>query len=206
MKKTTQCAIKEENDILIKNKLFCEISKYDFSLEIKNIEKPLDFGLNKEEIFFQYSINFANIIKTQDRLYSKAFTDKENKIINNINSISKDITSKYENKLIIYSMSVMFIFAVCSIFCNNKSKMIEIINLIITFLMFYLIQYYFLLQMNKDEIKTVSSLNEKYIKDGYYIYINSNIISIFYLKEEHRINGDIHQMKEMNENLMKKMC
>ena len=60
MKKITQCTIKEENDILLKNKLYCEISEDDFSLEIKSPEKCMDFKLNKEEIFFKYSINYAN--------------------------------------------------------------------------------------------------------------------------------------------------
>ena len=210
MQKTTQCAIKEENDILIKNKLFCEISKNNFALEIESKEKPFDLKLNNEEIFFQYSINFINpngrnipIV-----LYNKAFTDKENEIIKNINSILKEILSKYSNKSIAYAIIVAIIFIVCFIFCCYKSveTTIQIINIIATLFMTVFILYFFSFQRKKEDFKSVSSLNEKYIKDGYYIYINDDIVSIFLLKEKYRINGDIRLIKEMNEKLMKIIC
>ena len=207
MKKITQCAIKEENDILIKNKLYCEISENDFSLEIKCPEKSVKYKLNKEEIFFKYSINYANGLNITKALYDKAFTDKENEIINNINSMLKEIISKEETKLGIYLMTALGILGACFMFCHNQLFKINmhIINIILTFFLVFLIKYYFSLQIIKQEIKSVSSLNEKYIKDGYYIYIDANIISIFCLKEENRINGNIQHIKEMNEKLMKKI-
>ena len=60
MKNTTQCAIKEENNILLKNKLFCEISKDDFDILIKETDKDLDLGIKNEDIFFDYVLNFPN--------------------------------------------------------------------------------------------------------------------------------------------------
>ena len=205
MKKITQFSIKEENDILIKNKLYCEISKDNFSLEIKSPEKCMDFKLNKEEIFFKYSINYANGYNITEALYDKAFTNKENEIINNINSIFKEIISKEEEKLLMTALSILGGYIML---CHNKLFEINmyIINIIVTFFVVFLFKYYFSLQIEKREIKTVSSLNEKYIKDGYYIYIYANIISIFYLKEENKINGNIQQIKKMNKKLMKKIC
>ena len=47
MKNSTKYSIKEENNILLKNKLFCEISKDDFDILIKETDKDLDLTKNK---------------------------------------------------------------------------------------------------------------------------------------------------------------
>ena len=51
MKKYTQYAIKEENDILNKNKIFCKISNDDFDIEIKKSKKKLNNKKIMKNIF-----------------------------------------------------------------------------------------------------------------------------------------------------------
>ena len=207
MKNTTQCAIKEENNILLKNKLFCELSKDDFDILIKEINKDLDLEINKEDIFFDYVINFPNENEISKYIYDKAFSNKENEIINNINSILKEIIIKYQNKLMTYIMIVLGIFGMCFYFYFNKSakESFHITNTLVTiYLIFYVkIKIYF--KKKKELIKSVSSLNEKYFKDGYFIYTNNNIVSIFHLKEEFRINNDISKIREFSKKFIQKV-
>jgi hypothetical protein len=49
---------------------------------------------------------------------------------------------------------------------------------------------------------TFSLLNEEYINDGYYIFINNDMISIFYLKEEYRNIESLDKIKELNEKIL----
>ena len=78
------------------------------------------------------------------------------------------------------------------------------INYIGIFSLFLYVQLNIFLKNKKEQIKNISLLNERYFKDGYFIYINKDIISIFYLKEEYRINNDIYHIYKINENFMKK--
>ena len=56
---------------------------------------------------------------------------------------------------------------------------------------------------NKNEqIQRISFLNNEYINNGYYIYINSEIISIFYVKEKYRSIESIDKIKELNEKIL----
>jgi hypothetical protein len=67
------------------------------------------------------------------------------------------------------------------------------------------VQWNIFLTNKKEQINYVNLLNERFIKDGYYIYINNDIISIFYLKKEFQISKDISKIKKLNEKLMKKL-
>ena len=207
MKNTTQCAIKEENNILLKNKLFCELSKDDFDILIKEINKDLDLEINKEDIFFDYVINFPNENEISKYIYHKAFSNKENEIINNINSILKEIIIKYQNKLMIYIMIVLGIFGMCFYFYFNKSakESFHITNTLVTISLIFYVKIKIYFKIKKELIKSVSSLNEKYFKDGYFIYTNNNIVSIFHLKEEFRINNDISKIREFSKKFIQKV-
>ena len=207
MKNSTEYSIKVENNILLKNKLFCEISKDDFDILIKETDKDLDLGIKNEDIFFEYVINFHNGNDISKYLYIKALSNKENEIINNINVILKEIVIKYQNKFMIYVTIILGVFAVCLLFYLNKpeKKILTITNTLITLSLIYFIKIKIYFKIKKDNIKSVSSLNEKYFKDGYYIYINNDIVSIIYLKEELRINNDISKIKEIIEKFIKKV-
>ena len=61
--------------------------------------------------------------------------------------------------------------------------------------MFLFVQWNIFCTNKKEQINYVNKLNERFIKDGYYIYINNDIISIFYLKEEFQISKDISKIK-----------
>ena len=207
MKNSTEYSIKVENNILLKNKLFCEISKDDFDILIKETDKDLDLGIKNEDIFFEYVINFHNGNDISKYLYIKALSNKENEIINNINAILKEIVIKYQNKFMIYVTIILGVFAVCLLFYLNKpeKKILTITNTLVTLSLIYFIKIKIYFKIKKDNIKSVSSLNEKYFKDGYYIYINNDIVSIIYLKEELRINNDISKIKEIIEKFIKKV-
>ena len=115
MKKYTQYAIKEENDILNKNKIFCKISSDDFDIEIKKSKKKLNNKNNKEEYFFKYVINFPNLRRISNFLYSKSFNQKEKEIINNINYVCDEIDFKYKKKLIKFIIVIISVFSATTI-------------------------------------------------------------------------------------------
>ena len=55
---------------------------------------------------------------------------------------------------------------------------------------------------NKSEqIEKISLLNNDYINDGYFIYIDNDIISIFFLKEKYRNKESLEKIKKLNEKL-----
>ena len=55
-----------------------------------------------------------------------------------------------------------------------------------------------------EQIERVSLLNKEYINNGYYIYINNDIISIFYIKEKYRKIEFIDKIKQLNEKMLNK--
>ena len=205
MKIYTQCAIKEENDILIKNKIFCKITEDNFDIEIKKPNKYFIENKNKQEYFFKYMINFPNVIGINKFLYNKYFTAKEKEIIYNINSISEEVDYKYKKKLLKFILIIVSILIFIPFFSYiSDKKKLDVINYIGIFSLFLFVQFNISLKNKKEQINYISLLNERYIKDGYFIYINKDIISIFYLKEEYRINNDIYHIYKINENFMKK--
>ena len=199
METYTQCSINQENDS-IKKKYFCEILNNDnFDIEIKDMKNNKhNYDIKNEKIFFEYIINIPNIRKISDLLYNQIFTEKEKEIIRYINIICDEIDFKYIKKMIFIYISI--ISGIC-IFNFSLEKDLFLIS-IITIIIFAQGELFF--KNRNSQIKIIDKLNTLYIKDGYFIYINSDIISIFYLKEEYKINGDITEIKKLNEKLMKK--
>ena len=202
----TQCAIKEENDILITNKYFCEILSDEFDIEIKKVKNISNNKINSEEYFFNYIINFPNIRGISKFLYKKALTVKEKEIINNINIITDEIDYKYKKKLLKFILIIVSILVCIPIFSlMSGKKKLDFINYIGIFFIFIYVQCNIFLSNKKEQINKVNLLNERFIKDGYFIYINNDIISIFYLKEEYQKNGDVSLISNMNQKLMEKL-
>ena len=163
--------------------IFCEIASDEFDIEIKKSNKKLNLKniyQNKQECFFRYVINYPIVKDISHFLYHKINTEKEKEIINNINAICDEVDYKYKRKMIKFILIIASIIICFSVFSYISTK------------------------KKLDLINYVSLLNERYFKDGYFIYINSDIISIFYLKEDYRINADIKTINELNEKFMKK--
>lgn len=204
----TQYAIKEENDILIKDKMFCEITSDDFDIEIKKSKNNYSLSNNnkdKQEYFFKYVINFPNVREISRFLYHKIYNEKEKEIINNIISISDEVEYKYKRKLIKFIFIIVSIIVCFSVFSFiSTKKKLDMINYVGIFSLFIFVQLNIFFKNKKEQINYVSRLNDKYFKDGYYIYINSDIISIFYLKDEYRYNTDVKSIRKINEKFMKK--
>ena len=206
MKKYTQYEIWEENNILLKNKYFCKILNDDFDIEIKKSKKKSYNKNNKEEYFFKYVINFPNVRGISNFLYNQCFNEKEKEIINNINYACDEIDFKYKRKLIKFIIVIVSALVFIPIFSFlSEKKRLDLINYLGIFALFLFVQCNIFFTNKKEQINYVNLLNERFIKDGYYIYINNDIISIFYLKEEFRINKDISKIKKMNEKLMEKL-
>ena len=205
----TQYALKEENDILIKNNIYCEITSDEFDIEIKKSKKKLilnsNIEQNKQECFFKYVINYPNVKDVSLFLYHKIYTEKEKEIIININAICDEVDYKYKRKLIKFILIIASIIICFSVFSYiSAKKKLDLINYFGIFSLFIYVQLNIFFKNKKEQINFVSLLNERYFKDGYFIYINNDIISIFYLKEDYRINADIKTINELNEKFMKK--
>ena len=205
MRKYTQFAIKAENDILVKNNFFCKITDDEFDLDIKKIKKKQNSDKYVEEYFFKYVINFPNVRGVSNFLYNKCFNLKENEIINNINVITDEIDYKYKKKLVKFILLIVSILVCIPILSyNSPERKLNMINYLAILPLFLFVQYNIFILNKKEQINYVNLLNERFIKDGYFIYINDDIVSIFCLKEEYAINGDISFIKKINEKLMEK--
>jgi hypothetical protein len=205
MRKYTQFAIKEENDQLIKNNFFCKIENSEFDLDIKKIKKKINNKKCTEDIFFKYVINFPNVRGISNFLYDKCFNLKEKEIVNNINAITDEIDYKYKKKLVKFIILIISILVCIPIFSyNSPEKKLNMINYLAIFPLFLFVQCNIFLANKNEQINYVNLLNERFIKDGYFIYINNDIVSIFCLKEEYTLNGDISFIRNINEKLMEK--
>jgi hypothetical protein len=208
MQKYTQCAIDEENKI-IKDKYNCNISNDGkFSIEIYNNYKynnNNDFKINNcNKKFFEYVINFPNVKFASSYLYKKAFLSKEQEIITKIVAISEEIDNKYRKKLfsfLLIIISILIIIPICKFFSIEKK--LDYINYFGILTLSLFVQRNIFLNNKTEQIKYITSLNYEYINDGYYIYINSDMISLFYLKEEYKSIDCIDKIKELNEQFLK---
>jgi hypothetical protein len=207
MVKCTQCAIESENDIM-KNKFKCLISEDgNFSIKINlvknNKNAPIKTVSCKNKYFFEYMINFPNVRHASNYIYKKALLPKEKEIINYIMELSNLIELKYKKKLIRFLLMIITILLCIPIIKYfSYEKRLDILNYFGIFSLCLYVQINIILDNKEEQIKSVLLLNNKYINDGYYIYINNHIISLFYLKEEYRNIDSINKVKELNEKFL----
>ena len=207
MEKYTQFAIESEN-LCLNKKYSCNISKDGkFNIEIKPIKNMHNRNLlkNNKNIFFEYVINLPNIRFFSNYIYKKVFTPVENEIINRIVGISNEIEYKYKKKLLTFLLIIISVIVYIPLknflFEEKKKDFINYFGILI--LMLFVERNNFFKNKN-EQIQRVSNLNYEYINNGYYIYINNEIISIFYVKEIFRNKESIDKIKELNERLLYK--
>ena len=213
MEKYTQCSIERENKLI--NKYYhCTISKDGkFSIEINTIKNKnnKEYKNNKKinsknNYFFEYVINFPNIRFLSHYAYKKIFLPKEKEIINKIVAISNEIEYKYKKKLLTFLLIIISI--IIYIPLNNffsEEKKTDFINYFGILILIVFVERNNFFKNKNEQIKRVSLLNNEYINDGYYIYINNDVISIFFVKEQFRNAEFLGKIKEMNEKLLYKL-
>ena len=202
----TQFSIDEENE-LMKKYFYCQIMKDEyFNIEIHKKEKTNKFLKNKHmrtKPFFYYVINIPGIKFLNNRYYKKILLPKEKEIINNIINISNEVDFKYRKKLLkFFIIMAFFIFDIPLIkkFSNDK-KIENIINYFGIMILMLYVQINNFFNNKSEQMEKILLLNNKYINDGYYIYIDNQIISIFFLKEMFRNKESIEKIKNINEKL-----
>jgi hypothetical protein len=208
MIKYTQCSIESENNNM-KNKFKCLISEDgNFSIKINlinsnNKNAPIKTVSYKNKYFFEYAINFPNVRHASSYLYKKVLLPKEKEIINYIMDISNLIELKYKKKLIKFLLMIITILlSIPIIKYFSAEKKLDILNYFGIFSLCLYVQINIIFDNKEEQIQSVLLLNNKYINDGYYIYINNHIISLFYLKEEYRNIDSINKVKELNEKFL----
>ena len=95
----------------------------------------------------------------------------------------------------------MIILPLCKFFSIEKK--LDYINYFGILILSLFVQRNIFLNNKTEQIKYITTLNYEYINDGYYIYINSDMISLFYLKEEYKSIDCIDKIKELNEQFLK---
>lgn len=208
MTKCTQCSIESENNIM-NNKFNCLISEDgNFSIKINLVKNnstniPVKQVSYKNKYFFEYVINFPNVRFISKYLYKKVLLPKEKEIINYIVDISNLIELKYKKKLINFLfMIIAILLSIPIVKYFSPEKRLDILNYFGIFSLCLYVQINMIFDNKEEQIQAVLLLNNKYINDGYYIYINNHIISLFYLKEEYRNIGSINKVKELNEKFL----
>lgn len=206
MEKYTQCAIEVENKI-VENKYNCRLSTDgNFNIIINLTGKEKSLNLNKDythKYFFEYVINFPNLKFASNYLYKKVFLPKEKEIINKIEGISNEIENKYKKKLMNFLFIIITILISIPLFkYDSDDKKLDYLNYLGILVLSLFVQRNIFLSNKNEQIKIVSTLNNEYINDGYFIYINNDIVSIFYLKEEYRNIESIEKIKDLNKILL----
>lgn len=206
MKEYTQCSINRENS-LIKDCLECKITD-NFDIEIfmaknkkdKNIPKYFDNDLIYREYFFEYVINLPNIKYLSHFLYKKLFAPKEKEIINKIIAISNQIETKNKKKLLsLLLFLLVFTIAVPLTGLLQKKQNFDFLKFVGIFALTLFIEREIVINNTKEQIESITNLNNEFINDGYFIYINNYIISLFYVKEKYRDVDSLSQIKNLNE-------
>ena len=201
MNKLTQCAIAGENNLMRKH-YNCQISsKGNFDIEINTSKN----NPKSESYFFEYVINFPNISHFSEYLYQKLFLPKEKEIINKIKILSKEIEKKHKKQLL-KNILLIFVIIVLLTFCSvvGDGKKEYICNFFGMLILLIYVIFNNSLSNTSEQIKEVSTLNNEYIIHGYYIYINKDIISLFFVKEEYRNLESINNISNLvNELLLK---
>ena len=204
MKKYTQCSLKSEN-YQIKKHYHCLISPDDsFNIEVHKSQKISEHKFENKNCFFEYVINLPNIRFVTNYLYKKIFLAKEKEIIDKIMIISNEIEYKYKKKLLNFLFLIIGFMLILPFLrlINGKNKF-EFFNYLGILLLSLFVQNDIYSKNKKEQFHRISKLNEEYLNDGYFIYINEYMISIFYLKEEYRNVESLDRIKQFNENLIR---
>ena len=203
MEKYTQCAISQENE-MIKEKYFCKISgKGNFDIEINQGENLACY--KNDEIFFDYVINIPYIMKAKNYLYYKSFLPLEKEIIVLIQNLLKELEIKNNEKFHKYMLMLLaLLFGIIIYVFTPDQQNLDIIHYIGIFSFLLYIKIKIFMKNKKQQELLISLLNDSLFKNGYYFYINNDIISIFYLKEVYRNNIALSEITKINEKFLKK--
>ena len=203
MKKYTQCSLISEN-YKIKKHYNCLISTDDnFNIEVHKSKKISRDKLENKNYFFEYVINLPNIRFVTNYLYRKIFLAKEKEIIDKIMIISNEIEYKYKKKLLNFLFLIIgFMLILPFLRLMNEKNNLEFFNYLGILLLSLFVQNDIYSKNKKEQFDRISELNEEYLNDGYFIYINEYMISIFYLKEVYRNVESLENIKQFNENLI----
>lgn len=200
IQKFTQISIERENK-LIKNKYYCEISAHNnFKIEIyrNNIYNNIYNSslTNDSASFYVYVINIPNNTFDDNSHSYKFLLQKEREIIDIIRYVQKEIekiNSRLYAKLFIFSFLIYYI-PLIILFSSYENIFIYI--LFFSFLIeMILLNFYLYYKIKKEIIENIFVLNNNIIINGYYIYINDYIISIFYLIEKYRNKESIDMIR-----------
>ena len=200
MQKLTQCSIEKENEFL-KNNFYCSISSDNkFSIEIYSDNKNNinNTSIKSDKIFFEYVINFPNIKYFNSYNYESVLLPKEKEIIKNIDNITYEIDEK-NYKIERFSFLIIIFFIIP--FILYLRALIKIFFIFFIAILILITRIYFSFKNKIEIIEKVLLLKNNYIKDGYYIYINKYIISIFFLKEKYRNYQSINIINRYNKKL-----
>lgn len=205
MRQYTECSIENENK-LINDKYNCTISDDgNFSIEINKSKGENNNCYHKSKYFFEYAINFPNMKSAFNYLYKKAFLPKEKEIIDKISGISSEIETKYQKKLLKFFFIIITVLLCIPLFkYSYEEAQLSYIHYFSILSLSLFVQRNIFLKNKNEQIKCVSLLNYEYMNDGYYIYINNDMISVIYLKEEFRNFEYFDKIRELNEQFLKK--
>lgn len=203
MEKYTQCSISQENE-MIKEKYFCKISENgNFDIQINQGENLANYKNN--EIFFDYVINIPNIENAKDFLYYKSFQPKEKEIVVTMYKLLEEIKKKNEQKFYKFVLLLLaFLFSIIIFVFTPEQTNLDIIHYTSIFSLLLFIKVKTFMKNKKQQELVILVLNVLLFKDGYYFYINNDIISIFYLKEDYRNNMSVSEIKKINEKFLEK--
>lgn len=207
MTQYTTCAIESENS-LISDKYHCKITddeNFNIEINLKNDNNLIgeNCSHSNNKYFFEYVINFPNIKSATNNLYKKAFLPKEREIINRISGISNEIENKYKNKLLKFLFIIITMLLLIPLFkYASKEKRLDYFSYFSILALSLFVQRNIFLNNKNEQIKIVSLLNQEYMNDGYYIYLNNDMISVFYLKEEFRNIEYYDKIRELNEKFL----
>ena len=203
----TQCAIEPENKLIKKN-FNCVISKDgNFNIEINSTKNKINCNSIKtnKNYFFEYVINLPNIRFLSHYIYKRILLPKEKEIINRIVGISNEIEFRYKKKLLSFLLiivSLIVYIPLKNIFSEEKKK--DFLNYFGILILMLFVERNNFFRNKTEQIQRVSQLNNEYINNGYYIYINNDIISIFFVKEKYRKKEFIDKIKKLNEKILYK--
>ena len=205
----TECAIQQENN-LIKDKYNCSLSEddnFDIEINLRNNNTKImlndnNFNYNNK-YFFEYVINFPNLKNASSFLYKKIFLTREKEIIDRIGGICNEIEIKYKNKLLKFIFIIIAILlCIPLIKYTSHEKKLDYLEYFAILSLYLFVQRSIFISLKNEQISNISLLNEEYMNYGYYIYINNDLISIFYLKEEFRNFESYNRVKELNERFL----